>query len=110
MTDHWDIWGRWPSDHDLDLWLVTDDLEPLHTWFCSGTNDNVSLAEIPLPRELWEQAIRAADGLPLDIVLWAEGRKLYCLHVEAPYARGTLGVGHLRYAPDAERNRRRLGH
>jgi hypothetical protein len=101
---NWTIWGRWPSDHDLDLRLNTSPEEEarLHAqhladeWYLTDDEDSdeVRLSAIALTPGMWEWAINTANGLPLDITLWEEkSGKFLVLYSEAPYVTGTLRPG-----------------
>lgn len=108
----WTIWGRWPSDHDLDLRLDTspEELERLQAAWLAGEwdveddedSDEVFLDCIALDPGMWEWARSKANGLSLDITLWEDRPgKFLVLGSEVPYVSGTLGWGYTMFLKDA---------
>jgi hypothetical protein len=70
----WLLFGRWPSDHDLDLLFIGDEREAIEDLFDAHYDEEVNFAlvpfdELPVPSELLEQAIALADGAVLDLKL-----------------------------------------
>lgn len=103
----WLRFGRWPSAHDLDLILDADEgtyesFEALVGQLDMEDPDLgrrcIAVNRLPLPEQVVREAIKAADGLPLDAFLSPQPHGFsVAAWIEPPYSvanlswRATLG-------------------